>query len=223
VESVFVMNNTKPYLQIALDCVSYEDAFRTLEKGLDEAADIIEAGTMLLLSEGLRAVDILRTIYPNKILVADFKCIAPHFGVEILKRNPNFVTVLSCAEPQVPKMIAEEAITRGQGQEVQIELYGESWTWDHIQSWKDMGIRHIIYSRPRSRKGSWGIEDAKDIKKLCDLGLYVTATGGVAYEDLDILKGLPIFAIICGRSVRNASDPAAEARRIKQKIDQLWT
>jgi 3-keto-L-gulonate-6-phosphate decarboxylase len=57
---------------------------------------------------------------------------------------------------------------------------------------------------------------------LCGEGMQVTATGGVSYEDLDILTGLPIFAIICGRSVRNAADPAAEAKRIKQKIEALW-
>ncbi len=216
------MKNTKPLLQIALDNVSFEDAFRVLGNGLDDVVDIIEVGTLLLLSEGLRAVDILRTIYPHKLLVADFKCIAPHFGSEVLKRNPDFVTVLSCAEGQVPKLIQEEALSRGKGQQVQIELYGDDWNWDNVAAWQQMGIQHIIFSRPRSRKGSWGLEDANDIGKLCDMGMQVTATGGVTYEDLDVLKGLPIFAIICGRSVRNAENPAAEAKRIKEKINQLW-
>lgn len=218
-----VMKLSKPHLQIALDTVTLEDAFRVLSNGLDEAVDIIEAGTLLLLGEGLRAVDILRTIYPHKLLVADFKCIAPHFGSEVLKHEPDFVTVLSCAEGQVPKLICEEAANRGKGQQIQIELYGEDWTWENVTVWKQMGIRHVIYSRPRSRKGAWGPEDVSDIRKLCDLEMLVTATGGVTFEDLDVLKGLPVFAIICGRSVRNATDPAAEARRIKQKIDQYWS
>ncbi|MGV8025247.1 MAG: orotidine 5'-phosphate decarboxylase / HUMPS family protein [Anaerolineaceae bacterium] len=216
------MNNSKPLLQIALDTLSFEDAFRILGNGLDETVDIIEVGTMLLLGEGLRAVDILRTIYPHKLLVADFKCIAPHFGTEILKHNPDFVTVLSGAEAQVPKLISEEALNRGKGQQVQIELYNQIPTPQDIHAWQQMGISHIIYSRPRSRKGPWGAEDRAEIEVLCELGMKVTATGGVAYEDLDILAGLPIFAVICGRSVRNAPEPAAEAIRIKQKIELLW-
>lgn len=216
------MKNKKPLLQIALDTDSYEDAFRTLANGLDDAVDIIEVGTLLLLSEGLRAVDILRTIYPKKILVADFKCIAPHFGSAVLKHNPDFLTVLSAAEKQVPKSIHDEAVAIGKGQQVQIELYGDDWNWDDVAEWKLMGIEHIIFSRPRSRKGGWGAEDVNDIEKLVGMGMQVTATGGVTYEDLDVLKGLPIFAIICGRSVRNAPDPAAEARRIQQKIHQIW-
>ena len=216
------MSVSKPKLQIALDSLSYEDAFRSLSNGLDDIVDIIEVGTFLLLAEGLRAVDIMRTIYPEKILVADFKCIAPHFGFEILKHKPNFTTVLSCAEEHVKKLIFEKTMERGEGQEVQVELYGDDWTWDNIQDWKDMGIKHIIYSRPRSRKGSWGAEDAADVKKLCDMDMLVTATGGMSYEGLDAIKGLPIFAIICGRSVRNAENPAAEAKRIKERIQELW-
>jgi 3-dehydro-L-gulonate-6-phosphate decarboxylase len=216
------MNNSKPLLQIALDTLSFEDAFRVLGNGLDETVDIIEVGTLLLLGEGLRAVDILRTIYPRKLLVADFKCIAPHFGTEILKHDPDFVTVLSGAEAQVPKLISEEALKREKGQQVQIELYNQTPTPQDIHAWQQMGISHIIYSRPRSRKGPWSAEDRAEIEVLCKLGMQVTATGGVAYEDLDILAGLPIFAVICGRSVRNAPEPAAEAGRIKQKIELLW-
>ncbi len=216
------MNNSKPLLQIALDTISLEDAFHILGNGLDETVDIIEVGTLLLLGEGLRAVDILRSIYPQKLLVADFKCIAPHFGTQILKHDPNFVTVLSKAETQVPKLISEEALNRGMGQQVQIELYDQNPSKEDILTWQQMGILHIIYSRPRSRKGPWSTEDQNDIKALCEMGAKVTVTGGMTYEDLDILAGLPIFAIIFGRSVRNAPDPAAEARRIKQKIDSLW-
>ena len=214
--------NKKPYLQIALDSLSYEDAFRSLGNGLDNVVDIVEVGTTFLLMEGLRAVDIFRTIYPNKILVADFKCIAAHFGSEILKKNPDLLTVLSAAEPLVPKMISEEALKRGQGQEVQIELYGDKWTWDDVQEWKEMGIKHIVYSRSRLEKGPWNIENVSAMQRLCDSGWEVTATGGVTYDDLEILAGLPLFAIICGRSVRNAENPAAEALRIKEKINQLW-
>lgn len=219
---VDAMNKPKPLLQIALDNLSIEDALRVLGGGLDESVDIIEVGTLLLLGEGLRAVDILRTIYPQKLLVADFKCIAPHFGTEILKHDPDFVTVLSGAEAQVPKLISEEALNRGKGQQVQIELYNQFPSPQDVHAWQQMGISHIIYSRPRSRKGNWNTEDTKEIHELCELGVSVTVTGGVTFEDLDILKGLPVFAIICGRSVRNAPDPVAEARRVKAKIDSLW-
>jgi len=209
----------KPKLQVALDTSTMCEAFRVLGNGLDETVDIVECGTMLLLHEGLHALDYLRSIYPDKLLVADFKCVAPHFGSRIIEHNPDFLTVLSVAEPHVQEAIAKEAVEHGQC--VQVELYGE-YTLDDVKRWQGYGIEHIIYNRPRIRKGPWGDEEATDIKKLSSLGMYVTATGGMSCENLQALKGLPVYAVICGRSVLKAASPAAEAIRIKQRISELW-
>lgn len=209
----------KPKLQVALDCKSMCEAFKTLGNGLDDTVDIIECGTMLLLHEGLHAVDYLRTIYPDKILVADFKCVAPHFGSAVISHNPNLLTILSQAENHVQESIAKEAIENGM--EAQIELYRE-YTMDDVARWKSYGINHVIFNRPRDRKGLWNEQDANDIKQLIDAGMKVTATGGMSYESLDALAGLPLYAIICGRSVLKAEDPSAEATRIKNRINELW-
>lgn len=211
-----------PNLQVALDTTSMCEAFRILGKGLDDTVDIIECGTMLLLHEGLHAVDYLRTIYPDKLLVADFKCVAPHFGSRIMEHTPDLLTVLSVAEPHVQEAIAKEAAERNKNQIVQIELYGD-YTVSDVERWKSYGIHHVIYNRPRSRKGPWGKEDADDIKALINLGMSVTATGGMSYENLDSIAGLPVYAIICGRSVLKAENPAFEALRIKNRIKELWT
>lgn len=210
-----------PKLQVALDTTSMCEAFRILGGGLDETVDIVECGTMLLLHEGLHAVDYLRTIYPDKILVADFKCVAPHFGSRIIEHDPNFITILSVAEPHVQESIAREAIDRGKGQEAQIEIYGD-YTIEDVRRWKSYGINQIIFNRPRTRKGSWGAEDAADLKALIDEGMQVTATGGMCYEALDAIAGLPLYAIICGRSVLKAEKPAQEAQRIKARMAELW-
>lgn len=211
----------KPKLQVALDCKSMVEAFRILGGGLDDTVDIVECGTMLLLHEGLHAVDYLRTIYPDKILVADFKCVAPHFGSAVIEHDPDLITILSQAEDHVQSGIAAEAKERGKGQEAQIELYRD-YTVEDVRRWKSYGIDHIIYNRPRDRKGPWGEQDRSDLQVLIDEGMKVTATGGMSYENLDAIAGLPIFAIICGRSVLKAEDPAAEAKRIKQRIEELW-
>lgn len=210
-----------PKLQIALDTTSMCEAFRILGNGLDDTVDIIECGTMLLLHEGLHAVDYLRTIYPHKILVADFKCVAPHFGSRIITHDPDFITILSQAENHVQESISREAIERGKGQEAQIEIYRE-YTAEDVKRWKSYGITHVIYNRPRTRTGPWAEVDVQDIKELIDLGMQVTATGGISYESLDVLAGLPLYAVICGRSVLKAESPAAEAGRIKDRIRELW-
>ena len=210
-----------PKLQIALDTVSMCDAFHILGNGLDQTVDIIKCGTMLLLHEGLHAVDYLRAIYPHKLLVADFKCVAPHFGSRIIPHEPDFITILSQAENHVQESIAREAAERGKGQQAQIEIYRD-YTLDDVKRWKSYGITHVIYNRPRTRSGPWAEIDIQDLKELIGLGMNVTATGGISYESLDILAGLPLYAVICGRSVLKAENPAAEAKRIKERMHELW-
>ena len=201
-----------PYLQIALDNESLEDAFHTLRGGLGNEVDIIEVGTMLILMEGVRAARIMRACFPDKIMVADAALSVAHFGPKVLAAGTQFVTMFSPARNEVKAAILAQA--KAGGQDVQIELYGdygESWTFDDLREWKDIGIRQIIYGRPSSASGPWTAQDVDFVRQLCDMGFEVTATGGITYEDLDILAGLPLYAVICGRSIRNAENPAAEA------------
>lgn len=62
---------SRPLLQLALDHTSLEAAQRDV--ALLHHVDIVEAGTILCLTEGLSAVKALRAQCPEKIIVADWK------------------------------------------------------------------------------------------------------------------------------------------------------
>lgn len=164
-----------PYLQIALDNESLEDAFHTLRGGLGNEVDIIEVGTMLILMEGVRAARIMRACFPDKIMVADAALSVAHFGPKVLAAGTQFVTMFSPARNEVKAAILAQA--KAGGQDVQIELYGdygESWTFDDLREWKDIGIRQIIYGRPSSASGPWTAQDVDFVRQLCDMGFEVT-------------------------------------------------
>ena len=112
-----------PYLQIALDNESLEDAFHTLRGGLGNEVDIIEVGTMLILMEGVRAARIMRACFPDKIMVADAALSVAHFGPKVLAAGTQFVTMFSPARNEVKAAILAQA--KAGGQDVQIELYGD--------------------------------------------------------------------------------------------------
>ena len=213
----------RPLLQIALDNTSLEDALNSLKGGVDEAIDIIECGTLLLAAEVARVIKIIRTLYPEKTLVADFKIADAGnvLGGLILDGEPDYATVICAAHPGTMKAVKEEAEKRGRGTQVQLELYGH-WNFDDVETWKSMGIKQVILHHSRDAKGGWTPEEIDLLKQLCDAGMEVTATGGISYEDLELFKGLPLFCFICGRSIRNAADPKAEVLRMKAKIAELW-
>ena len=59
-----------PLLQIALDNITLSGALKSA-KAVGDEVDIIEAGTILCLAEGMEAVRCLRALYPEKIILAD--------------------------------------------------------------------------------------------------------------------------------------------------------
>lgn len=63
---------SRPLLQLALDHTNLQTAQRDVAL-LRDHVDIVEAGTILCLTEGLGAVKALRDQCPNKIIVADWK------------------------------------------------------------------------------------------------------------------------------------------------------
>src|SRR6266851_714707 len=64
---------TYPIVQISLDLTSLDEALETAAIAVDAGVDWLEAGTPLLLAEGLRAVEQLRLRFPDHPIVADLK------------------------------------------------------------------------------------------------------------------------------------------------------
>lgn len=212
----------RPLLQLALDTLSLEEALESL-KGVDQVVDIIECGTILLCAEGARAVGIIRTLYPDKPLVADFKIADSGNTISgmLLDGKPDYTTCICAAHINTMKAVMKEIEKRGLSTKVQIELYGD-WTFEQVEAWKEIGIRQVILHHSRDIKGGWSPEEIATAKKLCDMGMEVTVTGSLGLNDLELFAGIPVFCIICGRSIRDAADPVAEAQAMQDKIAEIW-
>ncbi|MBQ1477559.1 MAG: orotidine 5'-phosphate decarboxylase [Erysipelotrichaceae bacterium] len=213
----------RPLLQFALDNLTLEEAIEALKTGIDEVVDIIECGTLLIGSEGRKVIGLMRRLYPEKTLCADFKIAdaGKAMGGMILDGKPDLMTVIAAAHPSTIKAVKDEIDRRGMDTEIQIELFG-NWTFEDVKTWKSLGISHVILHHSRDIKGGWSKEELALAKRLCEEGMNVSVTGSIGYEDIDLFRGLPVYSIICGRSLRDTVDPKAEALRMKEKLTKLW-
>jgi len=213
----------RPLLQLALDNTSLIDALDSLKSGVDEVVDIIECGTILLCAEGRSAVKKIRELYPNKLICADFK-ISDSGNVMaglLLDYNPDLITCNASAHIKTVEAVVKEIEKRGLKSKVQIELYGR-WNDEDVNNWKAIGVKQLILHHSRDIKGGWSNEEIEKAKHLCDMGMEVTVTGSIEYSDFERFKGLPLYCIIAGRSIRDAQDPKAEALKMKNKLEELW-
>ena len=210
----------KPLLQIALDETSFVKAIQTLSTGVDTEVDIIEVGTLLLAAEGQKAVQWIRELYPEKKIVADFKMAdaGKVLSGMLLDAGADYASIICAADPKTMELANAEAEARGK--EMQIELYGP-WTMERAKQWREVGLKQIIYHHSRDGGKPWGEEDLTTIRELCDLGYKVTVTGGLTVETISMFKGLPIFAFIAGRSLKQG-DPVEEAKRFQSEISKYW-
>lgn len=212
-----------PMLQVALDNQTLCDAYETTRL-IAQEVDIIEAGTILCVAEGVRAVRDLKALYPDKIVLADAK-IAD--AGKILSRmcfaaNADWVTVICCADINTVQGALE--VAKEFNGDIQIELTG-FWTWEQAGAWRDAGIQQVVYHRSRDAQAAgvgWGDEDIRTLKRLNEMGFKVTVTGGLALEDLPLFKDIPVHVFIAGRSIRDAASPVAAARQFRQSIADIW-
>ena len=209
----------KPLLQIALDNNTLSDAIRSISQ-VGHEVDIIEAGTILCLAEGMEAVRCLRALYPNKIILADTKC--ADAGGTVAKNcadaGADWMTVICSATIPTMKAALKEV------KDLQVELYGD-WTFEHAKQWKEAGLSQVVYHQSRDALlagETWGEKDLNKIKQLVEMGFKVSVTGGLEKETLKLFKGIDVYTFIAGRGIREASDPAQAARDFKEEIAKYW-
>lgn len=210
---------TLPKLQVALDNNTIESALESI-KACGDVVDVIEAGTILCLADGMKAVKCLRALFPNKELIADTKC--ADAGGTVAKNckeaGADIMTVICCATIPTMKAAQKEIGT------LQVELYGD-WTFEQAEQWLEAGIDQAIYHQSRDALLSgetWGEKDLNKVKKLIDMGFKVSVTGGLSKETLELFRGLNVYTFITGRGITAAEDQRQAALDFKAEIERIW-
>lgn len=212
-----------PLLQLALDHTHWHQAQQDVNR-LGSHVDIIEAGTILCLAEGLTVIRQLRACCPDKIIVADWKVAdaGALLAHQALDAGANWLTVI-CAASQATVARAQAVACQHNG-EIQIELFG-NWTLTDAKGWRACGVRQAIYHRSRDAEASgqrWGQTDIQRMQSLSELGFELSITGGLTPEDIPLFRDIAVRAFIAGRALTDASDGVAVAEAFHQQIRTHW-
>ena len=206
-------------LQLALDM---PDARRAVAVG--EAArghvDVIEAGTLLCLSEGMGAVRALRAAFPDKTLLADVRIVRAGSNIAAMAFEAGADWVTAVAEAPLATVKAACEVASAAGGEVQIEL-ADDFDPTAAQAWRDLGIRQVI-THNSSEVGTvgmgWSAASLLQVRDLAEMGFDVTVTGGIKPETIATFDGLPVHIFIAGRGIWGAEDAGAAAAAYAEAI-----
>jgi len=111
----------KPIVQISLDLTTIKEALEMAEIAVEAGVDWIEAGTPLILGEGLHAVAALRKAFPHHPIVADLKTMdGGYLEAEMMaKAGATHVVVMGVAHPATIRAVVKAARDYG------IEVMGD--------------------------------------------------------------------------------------------------
>ena len=99
----------KPVVQISLDLISIDEALETAALAMRAGVDWLEAGTPLILAEGLHGVRKLREAFPNVPIVADLKTMdGGYLEAEMMaKAGATHVVVMARAHEETIKCVVK--------------------------------------------------------------------------------------------------------------------
>ncbi|MEX6691303.1 orotidine 5'-phosphate decarboxylase / HUMPS family protein [Danxiaibacter flavus] len=135
----------KPIVQISLDLTNIDEALETAAMAMRAGVDWLEAGTPLILAEGLHGVRRLRENFPNVPIVADLKTMdGGYLEAEMMaKAGATHVVVMARAHEETIKCVVKAGRDHG------VKVMGDNLGCDDMveaAKWlEDLGCDYIIH------------------------------------------------------------------------------
>ena len=177
-------NLTYPIVQISLDVTSLDEALETAAIAVDAGIDWLEAGTPLILAEGLRAVEGLRKRFPNHPIVADLKTMdGGYLEAEMMaKAGANLVVVMGRAHEATIRRVVDAG--RDFGVRVMGDNLGADDRIENARWMESLGvdfiIHHIGYDERRMITGLSPMDELDEV--VAAVKIPVQAVGGLTIQ-----------------------------------------
>jgi 3-hexulose-6-phosphate synthase len=179
----------KTIVQISLDLTNIPEALETAHLAIRAGVDWLEAGTPLIIAEGMHGVRALRAAFPNVPIVADLKTMdGGWLEAEMMaKAGATHVVVMERAHPETIKMVVKA------GKDLGVKVMGDNLAAEDMvaaaRRLEDYGcdfvIHHVGYDERRGlaamgRAYPSPLDQLKEI--VAAVRVPVQAVGGLTIE-----------------------------------------
>src|SRR5512145_351936 len=173
-----------PIVQISLDLTSLDEALETAAIAVEAGVDWLEAGTPLLLAEGLRAVERLRLRFPHHPIVADLKTMdGGYLEAEMMaKAGADLVVVMGRAHEATIRRVVDA------GRDFGVKVMGDNLAADDRvacavwmqQLGVDFIVHHIGFDERGMIRGLSPLDELDDVVRA--VSIPVQAVGGLSIQ-----------------------------------------
>jgi aldehyde:ferredoxin oxidoreductase len=215
-----------PKLQVAIDERYLKDALPIAEASYKGGAEIVEAGTPLIKSEGLKAVKELRRVCPNASILADLKTfdtgwLETELAVE---QGADIVTVMGATDDYTIKDAVGAA--RKYGVKVMVDLMNLKDPLARAIEVEKLGVNIIcmhvgISAQSREREIDQKMALVESLTN--SVKVPVAVAGGIKVEVVPQLVKAGAKVLIVGGAITKSADPQEATKRFVDLIRSTWT
>ena len=188
-----------PIVQVSLDLTTIDEALATAHSAIEAGIDWLEAGTPLLLAEGLHGVEALRAEFPEHPIVADLKTMdGGYLEAEMMaKAGADVVVVMSRAHEATVECVVR--CCKDYGIKSMGDELGETDKPGAARRLEDLGVDYIIhhvgYDERNKLGGPSPLAELESVVRAVNIP--VQAVGGLTIEQaIDCPRhGAPLVVI----------------------------
>jgi 3-hexulose-6-phosphate synthase/6-phospho-3-hexuloisomerase len=179
-----------PIVQISLDLTDIKEAIETARIAIEAGVDWLEAGTPLILAEGLHGVRALRAEFPHHPIVADLKTMdGGYLEAEMMaKAGATHVVVMARAHAETIKCVVKA------GRDFGVKVMGDNMVCADkaaASKWmEDLGCDYIVHHTGFDERNGVFADTGQRLSPLDDLkavveavSIPVQAVGGLSIEE----------------------------------------
>lgn len=204
-------------LQLALDMTDINIALEIVDS-VSSYFEIIEVGTPLVLSEGVKAVRILRARYPQKIILADMKIAdAGDYEATIAyEAGADLVTVLGLVDFRTIQGTVAAGKRMGRG--VIVDSINMNNLTDFIVQFEELGVACVLLHAATDAVYGATTLAAQITEAVKCSNIPIAIAGGISPQNVGplIKSGASIFVV--GSSITQSSNPRQAAQVLRKQV-----
>jgi 3-hexulose-6-phosphate synthase/6-phospho-3-hexuloisomerase len=200
-----VPSSHPPIVQVSLDLIDIKEALDIARIAVEAGVDWLEAGTPLILAEGLRGVRALRAAFPQQPIVADLKTMdGGYLEAEMMvKAGATHVVVMARAHVETIRIVVKA------GRDYGIKVMGDNLACEDkvtaSRMMEDLGVDYIIHHTGFDERNGLAAAGRGRVSPLDDLhavveavSIPVQAVGGLTLEEAIKMPKLGAPLVVIG-------------------------
>ena len=188
----------EPKVQVSLDVTSIDEALELAHQAMEAGVDWLEAGTPLILAEGLHGVRALRREFPEVPIVADLKTMdGGYLEAEMMARaGASMVVVMGRAHPATIKAVVRAA------KDCNLKVMGDNLAAPDkaacAKLMEDLGVDYVVHHTGYDERREAPASPLDELDRVVRaVSIPVQAVGGLTIEQAVSLpkRGAPLVVL----------------------------